>query len=104
VTGKNHCNQFKKEVEKMAEEVKEEKIGEVVHYFGKISVAAIKLTDGDLKVGDTIHIKGHTSDFTQKVESMQIEHNSVTEAKKGSDIGIKVPEHVREKDTVYKVV
>ena len=88
----------------MAEEVKEVKIGEVVHYFGKISVAAIKLADGDLKAGDTIHIKGHTSDFTQKIESIQIEHNSVTEAKKGADIGIKVSEHVREKDVVYKVI
>ena len=88
----------------MAEEVKEVKIGEIAHYFGKISVAAIKLTDGELKVGDTIHIKGHTSDFMQKIESIQIEHNSVTEAKKGADIGIKVSEHVREKDEVYKVV
>ncbi len=87
----------------MAEEVKEVKIGEIAHYFGKISVAAIKLTDGDLKVGDTIHIKGHTSDFTQKVESIQIEHKVVPEAKKGADIGIKVSEHVREKDVVYKV-
>ena len=87
----------------MAEEIKEVKIGEIAHYFGKISVAAIKLTDGHLKVGDTIHIKGHTSDFTQKVDSIQIEHNKVTEAKKGDDIGIKVAEHVREKDEVYKV-
>lgn len=84
----------------MAEEVK---IGEVTHYFGKISVAAIKLTDGGLKVGDTIHIKGHTSDFTQTVDSIQIEHNKVTEAKKGGSIGIKVSEHVREKDEVFKV-
>ena len=87
----------------MAEEIKEVKIGEIAHYFGKISVAAIKLTDEGLKVGDTIHIKGHTSDFMQKIESIQIEHNSVTEAKKGEDIGIKVSEHVREKDEVYKV-
>jgi len=87
----------------MPENLKEEKIGEVEHFFGKISVAAIKITKGTLKVGDTIHIKGHTSDFTQKVASIQIEHNKVEEAKKGDDIGIKVSEHVREKDEVFKV-
>lgn len=81
----------------------EEKIGEVEHFFGKINVAAIKITNGSLKVGDTIHIKGHTSDFTQKVDSIQIEHNKIEEAKKGDDIGIKVIEHVREKDEVFKV-
>ena len=52
----------------------EEKIGIVTHYFGKIGVAALKITDGELEVGDTIHIKGHTSDFTQTVDSMQAEH------------------------------
>lgn len=89
----------------MAEEGKKEvKIGEVSHYFGKISVAAIKLTDGDLKVGDVIHIKGHTTDLTQRIDSMQIEHNKVNEAKVGADIGIKVTEHVRDKDTVYKMI
>ena len=87
----------------MAEE-KEIKIGEIEHYFGKLSVAAIKLTDGDLKVGDVIHIKGHTTDLTQRIDSIQIEHNKVDEAKVGADIGIKVNEHVREKDTVYKVI
>jgi len=85
-------------------EGKEIKIGEVEHYFGKLSVAAIKLTDGDLKVGDVIHIKGHTTELTQRVDSIQIEHNKVDEAKVGADIGIKVNEHVREKDTVYKVI
>ena len=53
----------------------EEKIGVVTHYFGKIGVAAIELTDGMLRVGDTIHVKGHTSDFTQTVDSMQMEHD-----------------------------
>jgi putative protease len=82
----------------------EKKIGEIAHYFSKIGVATIKLTDGDLKVGDTIHIKGHTSDFTQNVESIQIEHKDIQEAKKGSDIGIKVIKHTREHDVVYKVI
>ena len=81
----------------------EQEIGRVMHYFSKASAAAIKLTAGELKVGDTIHIKGHTTDLTQVIESMQIEHNAVTEAKAGDDIGIKVKEHVREHDVVYKV-
>lgn len=85
----------------MAEEVK---IGVISHFFSKISVGIIKLTDGDLKIGDTIRIKGHTSDFTQTIESMEIEHKVVSEAKKGDAVGTKVKEHVREHDTVYKVL
>ncbi len=84
----------------MGEEVK---IGEVSHYFGKIQVAAIELTDGELSVGDKIHIKGHTSDFTQNIDSMQIDNADVTTAGKGSSIGIRVAEHARVGDTVYKV-
>jgi len=86
----------------MAEEKvkKEKKVGEIAHYFGKIGVAAVKIKS-ELKVGDTIHIKGHTTDFEQMVDSMQIEHQSVPEAKKGDDIGIKVKDHVREGDEVF---
>ena len=85
----------------MADEVE---IGHISHYFGKIQVAAIELTKGDLSVGDTIHIKGHTSDFTEKIESMQIDNDSVDHAKKGQSVGIRVSEHAREHDTVYKIV
>ena len=81
---------------------KEKEIGVVSHYFGNISVAGIDLI-GKLVVGDTIHIKGHTSDFTCPVDSIQIEHESVKKAKKGNSIGIKVPEHAREHDKVYLV-
>lgn len=81
----------------------EEKIGVVTHYFGKIGVAAIKITAGELKVGDTIRVKGHTSDFTQTVDSMQLEHDRVTTAKVGDAVGIKVPEHAREHDEVFRV-
>ncbi|MFB3894919.1 MAG: translation elongation factor-like protein [bacterium] len=84
--------------------MEEVKIGVVTHYFGKAMVAGIDITDGELKVGDTIHIKGHTSDFSQKIESMQIEHQSVPAASKGQSIGIKVADHVREHDAVYKVI
>ena len=80
----------------------EEKVGVVKDYFAKINVAGIDVT-GKLKVGDTIHIKGHTSDFEQVVESMQIEHEQVEEAKPGDAIGIRVNERCRGGDTVYKV-
>ncbi len=81
----------------------ETEVGKVKDYFAKIGVAGIELT-GLLSVGDTIHIKGHTTDFSQKVESMQIEHDNVEEAKAGDSIGIKVDDRVRSNDTVYKVV
>jgi hypothetical protein len=84
--------------------MEEKKIGEVIKYFGKIGVAAIRLSEGSLKAGDTIRIVGHTSDFTQPVDSMQIENMSAQEAGPGADIGIKVKERVREHDVVYKVV
>lgn len=80
-----------------------QKVGKIFSYYSNIGVAAIKLTDGALKVGDKINIEGTTTNFEQEVESIQIEHKSVKEAKKGSDIGIKVKERVRPNDTVYKV-
>lgn len=76
-------------------------VGHVTHFFSKISVAVIELT-ATLAVGDTIIVKGPTTDFEQRVESMQIEHVNVQQAKAGQSIGLKVAERVREKDTVYK--
>ena len=81
----------------------EEEIGRVTHYFPKIGVAVIEVTAGSLKVGEIIHIKGHTSDFTQAVESLQQEHLPVPEIKTGVSAGLKVKEHVREGDKVFKV-
>ena len=83
--------------------MEEKKVGFVSNYFSKISVAAVEITDGTISVGDTLHFLGHTTDCESRVSSMQIEHKSVTEAKKGDSVGIKVPEKVRENDTVYKV-
>ena len=80
------------------------KIGKVTHYFNKIGVAAIKIISGQLKKGDTIHIKGHTTDFTQKIDSMQVEHQPVEVANTGDEIGIKVDNVVREGDEVFKVI
>jgi len=81
----------------------EEKIGIVEHFFTHISVAAIKITDGELKVGDTIHIVGAHTDFTQTVDRMEIEKEPIETAKPGDAIGIKVKERARERDVVYKV-
>lgn len=81
----------------------EKEIGKIIHFWGHISVAGIDITKGELNVGDTIHIKGHTTDFTQKVKSIHIEEDSIERAKIGDSIGVKVKEHVREHDIVYLV-
>ena len=78
-------------------------IGHVTHFFNKINVAVLSIKD-ELKVDDTIHILGHTTDFTQKVTSLQIEHEDVDSVKPGDDFAMKVIEPVREHDVVYKVV
>lgn len=82
--------------------MEEKEIGKITHYYGNLNVGIIELTD-ILKVGEAIHIKGHTSDFTQSVDSMQIEHANVSEAKSGDVIGIKVMQKVHPHDKVYKV-
>lgn len=81
----------------------EERVGRVSHYFSHIGVAAIVL-ERELKVGDTMHVKGHTSDFMQKIDSIQIEHRNVEKAKGGDSVGIRVIEHAREHDAVYKII
>ena len=83
-------------------EVESKPIGEVVHYFDKIKVAVIKLT-APLKVGETIRISGGAStDFTQVVDSMQVEHENINKAKKGNEVGLKVKEKVRDSYKVFK--
>ena len=84
--------------------MEEEKIGFVSNYFSKISVAAVEITDGTVSLGNTLHFLGHTTNFESKVASMQIEHKSVTEAKRGDSVGIKISETVRRGDKIYKVV
>jgi len=81
----------------------EVKVGEVIKFFAKPSVAALLITGDSLKVGDTVHIKGHTTDLIQKIESMQIDNQPVSEAKAGDDVGIKVAERVRPGDVAYAV-
>jgi putative protease len=81
----------------------EEPIGVVTHYYGHLSVAVVRLDTGTLRVGDTVRFLGHTSDFRQKIESLQIEHQPVSEVGRRQEFGMKVKEHVREHDVVYKV-
>jgi translation elongation factor EF-1alpha len=86
----------------MPEKAKEKKlVGRVTHFFTNISVAVIELSDA-LKKGETVSIEGTTTNFEQKVDSMQIHNNPVDEAKAGDAIGIKVKDRVREGDQVYK--
>ena len=77
-------------------------IGKIAHYFTKISVAVIELSD-ELKVGDRISIEGATSNFEQAVNSMQIEHDNVQSATAGQSIGLKVDQRVRQGDLVFKI-
>jgi putative protease len=79
------------------------KVGYVNEYFAKVGVAGIEITDGYLSVGDTIHIKGHTTDFTQRVDSIQLEHQSLQRAEPGQVIGVKVRDRVRLHDQIFKV-
>ena len=81
----------------------EKEIGQISHYYVHINVGIIQLSD-TLKAGETIHVKGHSEDFTQPVDSMQIEHASVPEARAGESIGIKVIQKVHPGDKVFKVI
>lgn len=93
----------KKEVKKEeapAEDLGKE-LGKITHFYDKISVAIIDLAD-KLAVGESVRVKGHTTDFEQAIDSMEVDHASVETAKKGDVIGVKVSEKVREGDKVYR--
>jgi len=81
-----------------------EEVGIITHYFPKVDAAVVKLTKGTLSVGDKIVIKGHTSDFKEKVESIQLDHVPIQNAEQGAEIGLKVKSKVREHDVVYKIL
>jgi translation elongation factor EF-1alpha len=80
----------------------EEEVGRISHYFARINVGVVELTKGELKVGDTIHVKGHTTDFFQKIDSMQMEHAPVQSAKPGESFGLEVESQVRQHDLVFR--
>ena len=80
-----------------------EPIGEVIHFFPHVKAGVIKLKKDALSVGDVIYIKGHTTDFEQKIKSMQVNHAPIEKASRGQEIGMKVKSKVRHGDKVYKV-
>ena len=82
----------------------EEQVGVIVKFFAKPSVAAIEVTSGSIKKGDLLKFKGHTTDFTEEVASIEKDNETVEEANVGDLVGIKIKERVRESDKVYKVV
>ena len=75
----------------------------MTHYYSHLSVATLRLDSGTLRVGDVIHIRGHTTDFSQRVESLEVNHAPVTEVGPKDDFGLKVVQHAREHDVVYKL-
>jgi putative protease len=81
----------------------EEQVGVVVKFFAKPSVAAIEVTSGTIKKGDVLRYRGHTTDFSERVESMEVDNQAIEEAKVGDLVGLKVKERVRENDKVYRV-
>ncbi|MBU2101176.1 translation elongation factor-like protein [Patescibacteria group bacterium] len=82
--------------------IKERKpIGEVIHYFGGVGVAVIKFK-AKVKAGISVHFKGATTDFEQKLSSMQLDHKEIKEASKGKEVGVKVDDRVRVGDEVYE--
>lgn len=81
----------------------EKQIGKVSHYFDRIGVAALNITGGVLTVGDVVHIKGHTTDLTQRIDSMQIDHQAVQRAEAGQDVAIRVVQPVRQHDAIYRI-
>jgi putative protease len=81
----------------------EEAVGVITHYYSHLGVAVAQLNKGSLKTGDTIHVKGHTTDFTQTVDTMEYEHQHIDQAGAGQNIGLKVIDHAREHDIVYRV-
>ena len=83
--------------------MEEKEIGAIEKYFSQAGVGVLNLKNQELKIGDIIHIKGHTTDFTQKIESMQVEHKAINLATPGSSVGLKVKDRVRPGDKVYLV-
>ncbi|MFQ5790115.1 MAG: translation elongation factor-like protein [Acidobacteriota bacterium] len=81
----------------------EEHVGTVTHYFPKPQVAVVKLT-ANIKIGDVLHFHGHTTNFQQKIESMEVEHARLETAASGAEVAIKVDERVRRGDELYRVI
>ena len=79
-----------------------EPVGQITHYFPHVKAGVVKVKKGDIRLGDTIHIKGHTTDFKQKVTSLQFDHQPIQKATKGQEVGLQVKSRVRQNDLVFK--
>ena len=104
ITAKKPVVKAKKKTSSMPKGASLEEVGIITHYFPKVDAAVLKITKSALSVGDKIVIKGHTSDFKEKVLSMQLDHTPIQNAEKGMEIGLKVKAKVREHDVVYKIM
>ena len=117
IKGKKAKSSFKKSTKKQAKvktkakravQKKKKKevelIGEITHYFPKVKAAVIKIKKAPISLGDSIYIKGHTTDFKQKIVSMQLDHKPIKKASKGKEVGLRVRRRVRINDMVYKIV
>ncbi len=82
----------------------EQLVGTVTHYFNGPRVAVVQVTEGDLRLGDKLHFAGHTTDFTETVTSMEVDHRKIEQANPSDEIAIKVIERARPHDQVFKVV
>ena len=82
----------------------EDKVGEVVKFFSKPSVAAVKITAGELRIGDRVKFTGHTTDFEDTINSMEIDNSQIEKATAGDYIGIKISDRVRPGDEMFKVI
>jgi hypothetical protein len=82
----------------------EKQVGFVTHFYSQLNVAVVQVVVDCLNVGDLIHIKGATTDFTQKIESMQIDHKSVARAERRQEVGLQVKQPVHDHDMVYRVI
>ena len=97
ITKKPKGKKIKSPVEKMV------KVGEITHYFPHVKAAALLVLKDSIKIGDDVYIKGHTTDFKEKIASIQLEHLPIEEGKKGQEIGLLVKKRVRVGDSVYKI-
>jgi translation elongation factor EF-1alpha len=75
----------------------------VTHYFGRVGAGVIAMESGELRIGDTIHVRGHTTDFYQRVNRIEIDHAPVEVARPGQSVGVEITQRVREHDEVFKV-
>lgn len=103
VVRKGKKGKSKKVIGKKTLEMTLEKVGEVTHYFPHVKAAAVLVLKDSLKVGEKIYIKGHTTDFKEKVNSIQLDHIPIQEGKKGQEIGLLVKSRVRIGDSVYRL-